>query len=91
MTAPTPVVTAELRSLLRRVKLGKALNTLPERLALAHSRGLGHAEFLNHPGFVGGWVVTQRPRLGRLAGPDRTGSRTRRGSACRSRCGAGRC
>ena len=46
MTAPTPVVTAELRSLLRRVKLGKALNTLPERLALAHSRGLGHAEFL---------------------------------------------
>ena len=42
---------------------------------------------LNHPGFVGGWVVTQRPRLGRLAGPDGTGSRTRRGAACRSRCG----
>jgi DNA replication protein DnaC len=46
MTAPTPVVSPELRSLLRRVKLGKALDTLPERLALAKSRSLGHAEFL---------------------------------------------
>ncbi len=46
MTAPTPTVTPELRALLRRVKLGKALDTLPERLALARSRSLGHAEFL---------------------------------------------
>jgi DNA replication protein DnaC len=46
MTAPTPVVSPELRSLLRRVKLGKTLDTLPERLALARSQGLGHAEFL---------------------------------------------
>jgi DNA replication protein DnaC len=41
-----PVVSPELRALLRRVKLGRSLDTLPERLALARSRGLGHAEFL---------------------------------------------
>jgi len=40
------VVSPELRSLLRRVKLGRSLDTLPERLALARSRDLGHAEFL---------------------------------------------
>jgi DNA replication protein DnaC len=44
MTAPT--VTPELRALLRRVKLGRCLDTLPERLALAQTGGLGHAEFL---------------------------------------------
>jgi len=31
---------------LRRVRLGRSLDTLPERLALARSRQLGHAEFL---------------------------------------------
>jgi DNA replication protein DnaC len=36
----------ELKALLRRVKLGRCLDTLPERLALAHTGGLGHAEFL---------------------------------------------
>lgn len=46
MTAPAPTISPELRALLRRVKLGKALDTLPERLALARSRSLGHAEFL---------------------------------------------
>jgi DNA replication protein DnaC len=44
MTAPT--VTPELKALLRRVKLGRCLDTLPERLALASTGGLGHAEFL---------------------------------------------
>jgi hypothetical protein len=44
MTAPT--ITPELRALLRRVKLGRCLDTLPERLALAATGGLGHAEFL---------------------------------------------
>src|SRR6476620_4130150 len=44
MTAPA--VTPELKVLLRRVKLGRCLDTLPERLALAHTGGLGHAEFL---------------------------------------------
>lgn len=46
MSAPAPVVSADLRSLLRRLKLGQALDTLPERLALAGAHGLGHAEFL---------------------------------------------
>ena len=43
---PTPTITPELRSLLRRVKLGKLLDTLPERLALANANQLGHGEFL---------------------------------------------
>jgi DNA replication protein DnaC len=46
MTAPAPTVSAELKTLLRSVKLGRMLDTLPERLALAKSRNLGHAEFL---------------------------------------------
>jgi DNA replication protein DnaC len=46
MSAPVPVISAELRSLLRRLKLGQALDTLPERLTLAGAHGLGHAEFL---------------------------------------------
>lgn len=44
MTAPT--VTPELKALLRRVKLGRCLDTLPERLSLAQTGGMGHAEFL---------------------------------------------
>jgi DNA replication protein DnaC len=46
MTAPTPSVSADLRALLRRLKLGQALDTLPERLALAAQHQLGHAAFL---------------------------------------------
>ena len=46
MTAPAPTVSPELRALLRRVKLGKLLDTLPERLALARTNGLAHGEFL---------------------------------------------
>ena len=42
----TPVVSPELKALLRRVKLGRCLDTLPERLALAASGGMTHAEFL---------------------------------------------
>jgi hypothetical protein len=42
----TPSVSPELRSLLRRLKLGRSLDTLPERLALARHNNLGHAEFL---------------------------------------------
>ena len=44
MSAPT--ITPELRGLLRRVKLGRCLDTLPERLSLAQTAGMGHAEFL---------------------------------------------
>jgi DNA replication protein DnaC len=46
MTAPAPAISAELKAVLRQVKLGRCLDTLPERLALAKSRNLGHAEFL---------------------------------------------
>jgi len=46
MTAPTPTVSPELKALLRQVKLGRTLDTLPERLALARTGGMGHAEFL---------------------------------------------
>src|SRR5580700_12099573 len=46
MTTPTPTITAELKTLLRAVKLGRCLDTLPERLALAKQRDLTHAEFL---------------------------------------------
>jgi hypothetical protein len=43
MTPPAPAITAELRALLRQVKLGQTMATLPERLALARARGLSHA------------------------------------------------
>ena len=46
MSAPAPTVSPELKALLRKVKLGKALDTLPERLVLARTGGMGHAEFL---------------------------------------------
>jgi hypothetical protein len=46
VSAPAPTVSPELKALLRRVKLGRTLDTLPERLALARTGGMGHAEFL---------------------------------------------
>ncbi len=46
MTAPAPSISPELKALLRQVKLGRCLDTLPERLALARTGGMGHAEFL---------------------------------------------
>ena len=46
MSAPTPVISGELKTLLRRLKLGRCCDTLPERLALAKTRDLAHAEFL---------------------------------------------
>jgi DNA replication protein DnaC len=42
----TTTITPELKTLLRRVKLGKTLDTLPERLTLARQHKLEHAEFL---------------------------------------------
>ena len=44
--APAPTVDAELKGLLRRVKLGRCLDTLPERLTLARAESLPHADFL---------------------------------------------
>ena len=46
MSAPAPTISPELKALLRQVKLGRTLDTRPERLALARTAGMGHAEFL---------------------------------------------
>lgn len=46
MATPTPEISPELRSLLREVKLGRCLDTLPERLALAQTNDMTHAELL---------------------------------------------
>lgn len=46
MSAPTPTVTPELKALMRKLKLGRLHDTLPERLALAKTHGLSHMEFL---------------------------------------------
>jgi DNA replication protein DnaC len=45
--APAPSIDAELKALLRRVKLGRSLDTLPERLALARAESMPHADFLS--------------------------------------------
>jgi DNA replication protein DnaC len=46
-TAPGRVeVSAELKELMRRLKLGRLLDTLPERLALARTQHLAHHDFL---------------------------------------------
>jgi len=44
--SPAPTISNELKAVLRQVKLGRCLDTLPERLALAKARNLSHAEFL---------------------------------------------
>lgn len=44
--SPTATVSAELAAVLRRLKLGQMLDTLPERLALARQGPLPHADFL---------------------------------------------
>jgi hypothetical protein len=42
----TPTVSPELKALMRRVKLGRLLDTLPERLTLARQHDLTHTQFL---------------------------------------------
>jgi DNA replication protein DnaC len=46
MNTLTPTVSPELKVLMRKLKLGRLLDTLPERLALARSGDLTHTEFL---------------------------------------------
>ena len=46
MTTPAPTVGPELKVLMRRLKLGRLLDTLPERLALARQHDLTHTQFL---------------------------------------------
>ena len=42
----TGLLRADLKQVLRRLKLGKMLDTLPERLTLAKQQHLSHAAFL---------------------------------------------
>ena len=46
MNSPAPTISPELKTVLRAVKLGRCLDTLPERLVLARARNMAHAEFL---------------------------------------------
>jgi DNA replication protein DnaC len=46
MTAPTPSISPELKVLMRQLRLGRLLDTLPERLALARTHSLTHMQFL---------------------------------------------
>lgn len=39
-------ISPELDALLREIRLGRCLDTLPERLAVAKTRSLSHGEFL---------------------------------------------
>ena len=45
-TGPVDPVSAELRQVLRNLKLGRMLDTLPERLTLARQQQMPHADFL---------------------------------------------
>ena len=44
--SPAPSVSPELRALLRRLRLGQVMDTLPERAALAKSSSISHLDFL---------------------------------------------
>src|SRR5271169_2517247 len=46
MNTVTPSVSPELKVLMRKLKLGQLIDTLPERLALARSHDFSHTEFL---------------------------------------------
>jgi DNA replication protein DnaC len=46
MNAPAVTISPELKVLMRRLKLGQLLHTLPERAALARQHDLSHLEFL---------------------------------------------
>ena len=46
MTAPTPTISAELRQILARLRLGQMTDTLPERLLTARQSSMPHVDFL---------------------------------------------
>src|SRR5258705_12393231 len=43
----TDVISTDLRAVMRRLRLGKLLDTLPERLALARQQKMPHQDFLS--------------------------------------------
>ena len=59
-------VSGELKALMRRLKLGQLLDTLPERLALARTNRLPHHDFLE---LLFADEVTRRDRESRRGGP----------------------
>jgi DNA replication protein DnaC len=46
MSGPASVISPELKGLMRRLRLGQLLSTLPERVVLARQHNLSHLEFL---------------------------------------------
>ena len=46
MSAPPPTISPEIKMLMRRLRLGQLLHTLPERVALARQHNLSHLDFL---------------------------------------------
>jgi hypothetical protein len=46
-SGPAPGIDPDLKTLLRRLKLGRILDTLPERLTLARTNALPHSDFLS--------------------------------------------
>jgi DNA replication protein DnaC len=46
MSAPTPSISADLRAILTRLRLGQMTDTLPERLATARQSQMPHVDFL---------------------------------------------
>ena len=68
----TPALDPELGATLRRLKLGQLVDTLPERLALAKTNKLTHAEFLHVilADEVARRDTTSADRRGRVAGLD---------------------
>jgi len=46
VSAPTPIITPELRAILSRLKLGQMMTTLPERLLSARQSSMSHVDFL---------------------------------------------
>jgi hypothetical protein len=66
---PAPTIDAELTTLLRRLKLGRLLDTLPQRLALARTEHLPHADFLQL--VLADEVDRRDPDLRRAARPRR--------------------
>ena len=47
LPTPTPSIDADLKKLMRALKLGRMLDTLPERMALAKQQSLPYADFLS--------------------------------------------
>ena len=46
MSAPTPSISTELKSILSRLRLGQMTDTLPERLVTARQCSMPHVDFL---------------------------------------------